>query len=160
MTAQARTVLVAAVAAVIAFAIGAAWQYSSARVFKERLDIAEHDLAFQRLEATLGAATIEAQRGSYEIARQLASQFFTGLQSDYPEAPAERQPALQDVLAGRDAMITALSRSDPQSGSLLAQLFTRYRIALGEPVGPESGTSSPTPPPTPPVTPPATSTGS
>jgi hypothetical protein len=143
VTTQQRTIAVAAAAAIVAFALGALWQYASARSYAAELAATEHDLAFQRLEATLGAATIEAQRGSYEIARQLASRFFSGLQTEVANARDDRRPALTDILQRRDAMITALSRSDPQSGSMLAQLFVRYRIAMDEPVGPEPGVTSP-----------------
>ncbi|CAN5702251.1 hypothetical protein BH23GEM10_BH23GEM10_03610 [soil metagenome] len=143
MTAQQKVVLTAVVAAIIGFTIGAVWQYTSARSYADRLDVAETDLAFQQTEATLGAATIEAQRGSYELARQLASDFFSSLQQHVDRAPADQQPAFRDMLEHRDAMITSLSRSDPQSGSMLAQLFVRYRIAMGEPVGPNDTTSTP-----------------
>lgn len=141
MTGQQKVVLTAVVAALIGFMIGAVWQYTSARGYADRLDVAETDLAFQRTEATLGAATIEAQRGSYELARQLASDFFSSLQQHVERAPADQQPAFREMLERRDAMITALSRSDPQSGSMLAQLFMRYRIAMGEPVGPNDAAS-------------------
>jgi hypothetical protein len=136
MTEQQKMIAIAAVAAIVAFAIGALWQYSSARSYADRLATTDSALAFQRLEATLGAATIEAQRGSHEISRQLASDFFSGLQSEIGRADGERRLAFQDILQRRDAMITSLSRSDPQAGAMLAQLFTRYRIAMGEPVGP------------------------
>lgn len=142
MTGQQRVVLTAVVAALIGFMIGAVWQYTSARGYADRLDVAETGLAFQQIEATLGAATIEAQRGSYELARQLASDFFSSLQQHVDRAPADVQPAFTEMLQRRDAMITALSRSDPQSGSMLAQLFMRYRIAMGEPVGPSDPTST------------------
>jgi hypothetical protein len=144
MTEQQRTIAVAVATLIIGFAIGALWQYTSARGYAGDLRTTQHDLSFQRLEATLGAATIEAQRGSYEIARQLASDFFTGLQAELARADAHRQQEFREILQQRDSMITALSRSDPQAGSMLAQLFTRYRIAMGEPVGPASrGTHSP-----------------
>jgi hypothetical protein len=143
MTHQQRVILIGAAAAIAGFAIGALWQYGSARGYAQRVDRTEHTLAFTRLEATLGAATIEAQRGSHEIGRQLASDFFTGLQQVVNEAPADRQPALREILQRRDAMITALSRADPQSGPMLAQLFLRYRIAMGEQVGPTDDVSSP-----------------
>lgn len=138
-----RTILIAVGAAVVAFTAGALWQNASARGYAERLDVTQRDLTYQRLEATLGAATIEAQRGSYELARQLASEFFTELQAELATASAEPPPAFQEILASRDAMITALSRADAQSGSMLARLFLRYRLALGEPVGPEPAASSP-----------------
>lgn len=139
-------------ALIIGFAIGAVWQYASASSYASRLEQAEHDLAFQRLEATLGAATIEAQRGSYEISRQLASDFFTGLQDDLATATAARQQEFREILRQRDSMITALSRSDPQTGAQLAQLFMRYRIAMGEPVGPDGSRSPPPPAATPATT--------
>jgi hypothetical protein len=139
-------ILTGVAALIIGFAIGAIWQYTSARSYADRLEQTEHDLTFKRLEAMLGAATIEAQRGSYEIARQLASDFFTGLQEDLSTATAARQQEFREILRQRDSMITALSRSDPQTGAQLAQLFMRYRIAMGEPVGPD-GSRSPPPPP-------------
>ena len=145
MSAQLKTALIAAAAALVAFAAGSLWQYGSARPDVARLETVEHDLTLQRLEGTLGTATIEAMRGSHEIARQLASDFFTRLQSHYPNAEPPQQQAFQEILAGRDLIITALSRADPQAGNMLAQLFMRYRITLGEPVGPESGTNSPPP---------------
>jgi hypothetical protein len=148
MTMQQRTILIAAAAAIVAFGIGAFWQYTSARSYADRLAESEREYVFQRLEATLGAATIEAQRGGYEIARQLASEFFSGLQQNIHRAGPQQRPIFQEILAQRDAMITALSRSDPQTGSLLAQLFIRFRIARGEPVGPEDATQS-TPPTSP-----------
>lgn len=141
MSNQQRTILVAAVAAIVGFGIGALWQYTSARSYAQRLNTVETDYTFQRLEATLGAATIEAQRGSFEIARQLASDFFTDLQAAANRAPEGQQQVVRDMLQNRDAMITALSRSDEQSGSMLAQLFIRFRIARGEPVGPDGRTA-------------------
>jgi hypothetical protein len=140
-----RMIAIALAALIVGFALGALWQYTSARSYAQRLHTTEHDLTFKRLEASLGAATIEAQRGSYEIARQLASDFFTGLQDALGTAPAQRQPEFTSILQQRDPMITALSRSDLQSGAMLAQLFVRYRIAMGEPVGPAGDRTLSTP---------------
>jgi hypothetical protein len=148
MSDRMKTVAIALAAALVAFAAGSLWQYGSTRPEVKQLQTTERDLALQRLEGTLATATIEAMRGGYEIARQLGSDFFTGLQAHYPDSDPQRQQALQEILAGRDLIITALSRADPQSGSMLVQLFMRYRIALGEPVGPESGANSPSPPTT------------
>lgn len=145
MTPRQKTILIAAAAALVGFAIGALWQWTSARAYAGRFAVTEREYTFQRLEATLGAATIEAQRGGYEIARQLASEFFTGLQQNIDRAEPAQLAVLREILAQRDAMITALSRSDPQSGSMLAQLFVRYRVARGEPVGPNGTTRSTAP---------------
>lgn len=147
MSDQQRTILIAAMAAILGFGLGAGWQYAATRGPVGELDVTRQDLAFQKAEATLGAATIEAQRGSHEIARQLASDFFTALQNNIGDAPASQRQAFEEILSQRDAMITALSRGDAQSGSLLAQLFMRYRIAMGEPVGPQGAqTTEPTAP--------------
>lgn len=123
---------------VLAFAIGFGWQYTRARELEQELAEAEAqlgearaELTFARLESTLAAGTVQAQRGSFEVARGLASEFYTGLQQSVAEAPAEALAELQAILAQRDAMITALSRADPASGELLAQLLVRYRVALG-----------------------------
>jgi hypothetical protein len=146
---QQRSTLVAIMAGIIGLLLGAGFQYVNTRDDMRALEETRAALSFQQIEATLGAATIEAQRGSYEIARQLASQFFGDLQTHVTSAPPDRQAPFQELLTQRDAMITALSRGDPQSGPLLAQMFVRYRIAMGEPVGPEGTQHSP------PLSPPA-----
>ena len=161
MTDTQRVVLGAIVAAIVGFAIGAGWQYSSARAYRSdlestraELDTTRHELQFESLEATLGAATIEAQRGNYESARRLASDFFTDLQSATQVAPAASQPQLTRILEQRDAIITDLSRGNLDSGGVLAELFAQWRTAMGEPVGPipAPGTTLPQTEPLPPAT--------
>ncbi|MGH7465270.1 MAG: hypothetical protein ACREK1_08855, partial [Longimicrobiales bacterium] len=134
MTDTQRAVLGAIIAAIVGFAIGAGWQYTSVRSHRSdlettrtELDTTRHELTFQRLEATLGAATIEAQRGNHESARRLASDFFTRLQADIEAAPSSAQPELGRILAQRDAIITELSRGSLESGGVLAELFAQYR---------------------------------
>jgi hypothetical protein len=163
MTDKQRGILIGIAAAIGAFLIGAGWQYLSARRLADELTVAERAAAFNALEGTLGAATIEAQQGSFEIARQHASEFFTRLQSDISHATTAERGTLQEILGQRDAMITVLSRADPQSGPMLERLFTRYRLAMGHSVGPE--TTEPTPPTAPvdspaDTLPPPTTTGS
>jgi hypothetical protein len=141
MTNQQKTIAAIAAAAILGFAVGMLVQYAAGRGDAQQLRSTQTALTFKRIEATLGAATVEAQRGSYEIARQLASEVFSSLQAAIGQAEGERRQALEQILQRRDDMITALSRGDPQSGSMLAQLFTRYRIAMGEHVGPDAGTA-------------------
>jgi hypothetical protein len=133
---DARTWLMLIAAVLIAFLIGYGWQRIRANSIDEQRATAERALEVQRIESTLGAAAIEAQRGSYEVARQHASDFFTDLQAEVDSMPQAAQPEMRALLGHRDVIITALSRSDPQSGPQLAQMFVRYRTALGEPVGP------------------------
>ncbi len=128
----------------LAFLVGFGWQFTRAHSLAGRLEQTERALTFQRMEATLGAATIEAQRGDFEPARQLASDFFTQLQAAAGQAPSAGQPQLQQILAERDQVITELSRSDAGAGPALAQLFVRYRTAVGEsPAAPPGGTPAP-----------------
>jgi hypothetical protein len=132
MTREQRFALGSVLAILVAFLIGFGWQYTRARNLDQQLEQATNELTFKRLEANLAAATIEADRGNYEIARQLSSEFFTNLQRDMTRAPQERQMELQRIAGQRDAIITAASRSDPQTGSLLAQLYSTYRVAFGD----------------------------
>ena len=117
---------------VLAFVVGFVVQWIPAHRYKGQLDQVQKELTFQRMEATLGAATIEAQRGGFEPARQLTSDFFTRLQGATQTVPDNEKPPLQEILQARDGVITQLSRSDAQSGAVLANLFVRYRTAVGE----------------------------
>lgn len=139
MRQDARTWLIVFAAVLIAFLVGYGWQRMRAGGIEERLASTAQELELQRIESTLGAAAIEAQSGSFEIARQHASDFFTTLQAEVDRLPADVQPRMRQLLARRDAIITALSRNDVQSGPQLAQMFRTYRSALGEPVGPTGG---------------------
>ncbi len=131
---------------IVAFLVGFGWQFVRAHGLSSRLDQAEHDLAVQRMEATLGAATIEAQRGQFEPARRLASDFFTGLQATVEKTP-DTAAGLQQILQQRDQVITGLSRSDPQMATALSALFVQYRNAVGEASSGASGTEPATSPP-------------
>jgi hypothetical protein len=153
MTEGQRWILISVGVGLLAFGLGAGWQYTRASDFQAELDASSRDLKFQRLQGALAAATIEAQRGRHERARQMASSFFSGLQEAIEEAPPSASQAFREILSQRDAMITSLSRSDPEAAPLLGQLFTRYRIGLGEQAGPESVSPAPTPTPTPPRAP-------
>ncbi len=132
---------------VVAFLVGFGWQFVRAHSLSTRLDQAERQLTFQRLEATLGAATIEAQRGAFETSRRLASDFFTNLQGSVEQAPDSTRAALQQILQRRDEIITDLSRNDAQAATALSGMFVQYRSAVGEApsgsAGTEPATSAP-----------------
>lgn len=144
MKQETRTWLIVFAAVIIAFLVGYGWQRIRAGQLADELDRTTTVLELQRIESTLGAAAIEAQSGSFEIARQHASDFFTRLQAIVHVMPDAVQGEMRELLARRDALITALSRNDVQSGPQLAQMFRRYRTVLGEPVGP-TGSVAPAP---------------
>jgi hypothetical protein len=120
-----------AIAVVLAFLAGMATQYGRGERLASQLHATQGALAIARLEATLGAAALEAQRQNYEPSRQLASEFFTDLQRNAGQMPPEMRIELQRILSLRDATITMLSRRDPESGNVLAGTLARYRGVVG-----------------------------
>jgi len=137
---------------VLTFVAGAGWQFTKARAARAETRAAQAQLAQRdseqltlRTEGVLAAATIAAQLGSYERSRQLASDFFTMVQSRADSLPAETRQALAQIMDVRDATITALSRADASAALELARLFVRYRRATGG----DPGIIEITPPPAP-----------
>jgi hypothetical protein len=116
-----------AIAVVAAFLIGFAWQSIRANQLDSRLGDTRQALTLHRLEGSLAAATLESQRDSYEIARQHASDFFSGLQGAVAEAPAGVRAELEAIAGQRDQIITMLSRGDPAAADILSGMYSRYR---------------------------------
>jgi hypothetical protein len=139
MTSRQRNALIIVAAIGLAFGGGSAWQFAKARQARlerdsaqQELAAAEQQLALERLEATLAIATVAAQLGNFERGRQLASDFFTRLQESAAGAPPAASAGFAEILARRDALITALSRSEPESGLELARLLASFQGALGK----------------------------
>lgn len=135
MTARQRNALLIVFSIGIAFGGGAAWQFTQARQARAERDAARQELATvqqqlatQRMEAILAMAVVATQFGHHESARQLASEFFTALQQ---QAGTAAEPALAELLARRDAIITALSRAQPESAIEMANALTSFQRALG-----------------------------
>lgn len=137
-----RNILIVGGLVVVAFLAGFGWQWVEARQARAERDEARLELGFQELENELASAVIQAENESFESSRELMSRFFTGLQSSIERAPADARRELEQLLARRDAVITALSRSDPASNDLLTRMYTRYQVAMG---GPEVGIPIPAP---------------
>lgn len=141
MTSDQRNTWIAIAAIAVAFVIGSAWQYSKARQASTERDTARQEVraleeqqALQQLEASLAMATVAAQFGNFERGRQLASDFFDRLQALYEQAgaiPTTARPAVSEMLARRDGVITMLSRAQPESGFEMASLLTWLQNALG-----------------------------
>ncbi len=132
---------------VVAFLIGFLPSWSRMRSQERELQEVRHELEIARLQGRLGAALAEAQRSNYERARQLMSDFFSGVQQNLGRVqdPAQRQ-ALQEILRQRDEIITMLSRAEPESTQRLMLLYTRYFAAM-DPVGREAAPAlTPSPP--------------
>ena len=124
-----RAIGLALIAAVIAFAAGAGWQYIRAERLDDRLGQMSSEHRRARLEAMLAGAVVEAQQGNAELARQHASAFFTELQQGI--ASDDRlPPSASELLTRRDETITMLSRGNPDAVALLRQLYVRFRAEV------------------------------
>lgn len=97
----------------------------------EQRDAAQRGVRLSQLQDTLAAAVIEVQRGQYEPARQLTSDFYTELRRQLDSdssslfTPAQHQ-SLRLLLAERDELITFLARSDPASSGRLSNVYFTY----------------------------------
>lgn len=128
---RARRIGLIAAAIIVAFLVGFFWQFVRAQRASSTLETTQRQLAVARAEATLGAAVIEAQQGSFEKSRELASDFFTGVQQNVANAEQSVPPAVTTILSQRDSVITLLSRNDAQAATMLSRMFVEYRTAVG-----------------------------
>ena len=71
---------------------------------------------------------IEAQSGRFEVARQHASEFYTGLRRRLlPVLNGAPRGDVQTMLAERDSIIALLARDDPASAGTLTGVLVRLR---------------------------------
>ena len=119
-------------AVLLAFAAGFGWQYYRAMGIESRLEETERALAVERLRVGLAQAAVAAQSGDYETARRQMSDFFTSMQGQLDELPAELRATGEDMLITRDEVITELSRSNPVAAERLYDMLLRFRTSLGE----------------------------
>ena len=120
---------------VAAFLLGFVPMWLAARTRANERNAAQQALRLAQIENTLAAATIQARRGDYELAREAASTFYTNLRAELDRADSgfavPPRDALQALLAERDQMITLLARSDPAVAERLANTYISYRQAAG-----------------------------
>lgn len=96
----------------------------------EQRDAAQRAVRLAQLENTLAAAMIDVQRGHYEPARQLTSDFYTDLRRQVDDDnglfnPTQRE-ALKSLLAERDELISLLAHSDPSATARLFAVYSTY----------------------------------
>jgi len=97
----------------------------------EQRNAAQRGVRLAQLQNTLAAAVIDVQRGHYEPARQLTSDFYTNLRRQIDGdsgtlfTPAQRE-GLRSLLPGRDELITLLARSDPAATDRLLAVYSTY----------------------------------
>jgi hypothetical protein len=97
----------------------------------EQRDAAQRGVRLAQLENTLAAAMIDVQRGHYEPARQLTSDFYTDLRREVDDDngslfDTSQREALKSLLTERDELITLLARSDPSATDRLFAVYSTY----------------------------------
>jgi len=104
--------------------------FKASRAIEQR-DAAQRGVRLAQLKDTLAAAVIDVQRGEYEPARQLTSDFYTNLRGQVDGdntslfTPAQRE-GLRSLLVQRDELITLLARSDPAAPDRLHNVYSTY----------------------------------
>jgi hypothetical protein len=122
------------VALLIAFLLGLTPMWMMARTRAAERDAAQAALRISALQNSLASAAIDARQGRYEPARQSASDFFMGLETEIARGrdsvfSEAQQNGLRSMFPMRDDTITLLARSDPASSDRLADLYNKYRQA-------------------------------
>ena len=102
----------------------------------EQRDAAQREVRLGQLQSTLASALIKVERGEYEPARQLTSEFYTNLRGQIDSdntsifTPAQREE-LRPLLHQRDDVITLLARSDPAAVDRLFAIYLSYQKVSG-----------------------------
>lgn len=97
----------------------------------EQRDAAQRGVRLAQLKETLATAVIDVQRGDFEPARQLTSDFYTNLRRQVDGdngslfTPGQRE-GLRSLLVQRDELITLLARRDPAATDRLFNVYSTY----------------------------------
>ena len=102
----------------------------------EQRDAAQREVRLGQLQSTLASALIKVERGEYEPARQLTSEFYTNLRGqidadDTSIFTLSQREKLRPILHERDDLITLLARSDPAGVDRLYSIYLSYHKLAG-----------------------------
>ena len=100
-------------------------------------EAAQQELRLVRMDSVLAAAVISADRGDYEPARQLASDFFTSIRTqidrgDSSDLSGAQLEQMKFLLNNRDDIITLLARGDPAAANRLSDMYVAYRKVMND----------------------------
>ncbi len=131
-TSSSRRVVIYAAVLIAIFLLGFIPMWLKARERAASLAQSEHQLILVTMQNNLASAVIDARRGDYEPARKETSQFYNALRAEIDKGDASnltksQRDGVQQLLAGRDEIITLLARSDPASADRLSDLHVSYR---------------------------------
>jgi hypothetical protein len=105
------------------------WFKTSAAI--EQRDAAQRAAHLAQLHNTLATAVIDVQRGQFEPARQLTSDFYMDLRRQVDSDSgtlftSSQREGLVSLLSERDELITLLARSDPSAIERLVRVYSTY----------------------------------
>lgn len=131
-----RRIGIYALVLLVVFLLGFIPMWLKARQCASGLAAAERQLSLARIQGQLASAVIDARRGDYEPARQVASQFFTSLREEADKGDGSvltqaQKAGTQSLFTQRDEIITLLARGDPASADRLSDLYVSYRKLMG-----------------------------
>jgi cytoskeletal protein RodZ len=135
-----RLLLWSFLAVVVAFLVGFGWQWWEARTVRQQLSETQEQLMVERLRIRLGQATLAAQAGDFESARQQMSDFFTRVSEVRSSLPDSVAAITDELLDMRDDVITGLSRANPEYAGILYGMLERFRRETGREAAPVSPT--------------------
>ena len=122
---------------VVVFLVGFVPMWLKARSAANERDAARRELRLCKLQSALAAATLQARRGEYEVARQATSDFFTALYNQVnatggeSDLTSQQRDSLRPLMNDRDNLITLLARGDPASADRLSDLYVSYQKTMG-----------------------------
>lgn len=113
------------------FLLGFAPMWLTATRAIEQRDAAQRGVRLAQLQNTLAAALIDVQRGQYEPARQLTSDFYTDLRRQIDSdsgaiLTSGQREGFRALLTERDELITLLARSDATARDRLFTVYSTY----------------------------------
>jgi hypothetical protein len=113
-----------------AFLLGLIPMWLASKGYENELAALTKTLRPSVLQNNLATATINAQRGEFEHARQQTSSFFSDLRGELERSESsfvrEQHEAVNAILEQRDDTITLLARSDPASAERLTDLYFNF----------------------------------
>jgi hypothetical protein len=113
-----------------ALLLGFTPMWLTSKAYKNQLDTVITTLRPSVLQNDLATATINAQQGRFEQARQQSSSFFDDLSREVTRDESSFDTAqfetLESILEQRDEIITLLARSDPKGADRLSALYFNF----------------------------------
>ena len=136
-----------AAVAISCFTLGIVPMWLKARQYAEELQTTQQEFRLKQMENVLAAAVISADRGDYEPARQMASDFFNAVRSQVERGQGSdlsnaQIAKVRFLLDNRDDIITLLARSDPAAADRLSDMYVAYRRAVNDVSVPDRASTS------------------